>query len=221
MAEKYGTIPKKFTKEWFDYVWTYYKWHIIGTLLVILCTSYTLYECTHKTQYDTDVIYAGYKMFTDARAKEISSNLSAYADDINGDGQVLVSFRQINFSGDAGMEEMDYNMQMKLDLQLQTNAAYAYIFDDRETELMLSREEEDLIYLPVSEWAENMPSDDMLYTKNGVAYGVSLKDNEKIKALGINSDNLYMIVKQNYSDKEEEILKFENAKKLAAALIEK
>lgn len=219
MAEKYGTIPKRFTKEWFDYVWTYYKWHIMAPIIVFAFVGYTAYECTHRTPYDTDVIYAGYKIFTEGQTDEISKNLAFYANDINEDGQTLVSFRQINFSGDAGMEETDYNMQMKLDLQLQTDAAYAYIFDEKETKLMLEREEEDLIYLPVTEWASIMPSDDMLYSKNGVAYAVSLKDNEKVKALGINSDDLYMIIKQNHSKDEEEILKFENAKKIADALI--
>ena len=219
MAEKYGTIPKRFTKEWFDYVWTYYKWHIIAPVMVFIFVGYTVYQCANRIPYDANLIYAGYKVFTDNQTKEISSGLSQYANDINGDGDTLVSFRQINFSDSAGMEEMNYNMQMKLDLQLQTSEAYVYIFDERQTELMLGREKEDLIYLPVEKWADKMPSDDMLYTVNGVAYGVSLRDNEKIKALGINSSDLYMIVKQNYSDEEEEILRFENAKKIAAALI--
>ena len=34
MAEKYGTVPKKFTSAWWEYFWDYYKWHTIATVFV-------------------------------------------------------------------------------------------------------------------------------------------------------------------------------------------
>ena len=33
MAEKYGTVPPKYTAKWWQYIWDYYKWHIIITVI--------------------------------------------------------------------------------------------------------------------------------------------------------------------------------------------
>ncbi len=219
MAEKYGEVPKKFTSAWFDYVWTYYKWHIVIPLAVLLFVLVTVYQCTHRIPYDTEVIYAGHTVFTDNQMKEIPKGMAAYCDDVNNDGQTLVSFDQINFRDKPGSEELDYNLQMKLDLQFQRNKSFLFIFDKEETDLMLAREKEDLIYYPVSDWALNLPDDGKLYKKNGIAYGVSLADNEVIKSLGIRSEDLYLFVRINYSTEEDADIKYANAIKLANALM--
>ncbi len=218
MAEKYGVIPKKFTGEWFDYVWTYYKWHMIIPITVIIFTAVTIYQCTHRPKYDADVIYAGQTVFSDSQMKEIPLGMAQYCDNIDGDGETRVSFQQINFSRRAGSEEMDYNLQMKLDLQFQRNNAYLFIFDKTEADLMIGREEEDLIYSPVEEWAASMPSEDKLYMKNGKAYAVSLADNEVIKRLGIKTDDLYLVLRVNNGGEESEA-RYTNAKKLANGLL--
>ena len=44
MAEKYGTIPKRFTPEWWEYFWMYYKVHTIAITLVILAVAITVYQ---------------------------------------------------------------------------------------------------------------------------------------------------------------------------------
>ena len=219
MAEKYGTIPPKFTHAWFDYVWTYYKWHIIIPLAVILFTLVTMYQCTHRPQYDAELIYAGHVVFSDTQIDEIPAGLAQYVDDVNGDGEKTVFFQQINFSDEPGMEEMDYNMQMKLDLQFQRGETFLFIYDKSETDIMIARESAELIYLPVTEWADTMPDEDMLYTKDGIPYAVSLADNKKIKDIGINTDDIYLTLRINYSDSDDIAQKYENAKKLANALI--
>ena len=219
MAEKYGTIPPKFTLAWFEYVWTYYKWHIIAPIAVILFVGVTMYQCTHRPQYDTEVIYAGHVVFSDTQIEEIPQGLARYVDDVNGDGEQTVFFQQINFSDQAGTEEMDYNMQMKLDLQFQRGETFLFMYDKSETDIMIARESAELIYLPVTEWADTMPDADKLYTKDGVPYAVSLANNEKIKDIGINTDDLYLTLRINYSDGDKLAAKYENAKKLANALI--
>ena len=219
MAEKYGTIPPKFTVAWFDYVWTYYKWHIIIPLAVILFTLVTMYQCTHRPQYDAELIYAGHVVFSDDQTDEIPLGLARYVDDVNGDGEQTVFFQQINFSDEPGTEEMDYNMQMKLDLQFQRGETFLFMYDKYETDIMIARESAELIYLPVTEWADTMPDADKLYSKDGVPYAVSLANNHKIKDIGINTDDIYLTLRINYSDGEDIALKYDNAKKLANALI--
>ena len=219
MAEKYGTIPPKFTGAWFEYVWTYYKWHIIGPLAVIVFIAFTLYQCTHRPQYDAEVIYAGHVVFSEAQLNEIPQGFAQYVDDVNGDEKTSVFFQQINFSDQPGMEEMDYNMQMKLDLQFQRGEAFLLLYDESETDIMIARASAELIYLPVTEWADTMPDEDKLYTKDGVPYAVSLANNAKLKSIGINTDDIYLALRINYQDGDDMAAKYENAKKLANALI--
>ncbi len=220
MAEKYGTIPPKFTGAWFGYVWTYYKWHIIGPLAVIAFIAVTLYQCTHRPQYDSEIIYAGHVVFSQNQLEEIPLGMERYVDDVTGDGEQKVFFQQVNFSDEPGMEEMDYNMQMKLDLQFQRGETFLFMYDKSEADMMISRESASEIYVPVNEWAETMPSEDKLYTKDGVPYAVSLANNPKIKDIGINTDDLYLALRINYRDDKGKFAdKFENAKKLANALI--
>lgn len=204
MAEKYGTIPKRFTSAWFDYVWTYYKWHIIIPIVIIVFAMVTLYQCTHRTQYDCTVYYAGEKVFSEKQVQLIEAEAAKYIDDVNGDGEKLFDFQQINFQNTAGTEEMDYNLQLKLDLQLHTHSTYIFLFDKNEADLMFSRDGTDMTYLPVDEWADTAPSEDRLYKKDGTAYAVYIGESENVKNIGINTDDLYLTLCRNNDDKPEE-----------------
>ena len=44
MAEKYGVVPKRFTREWWDYFWMYYKWHTIAIAFVIIAVTVTIVQ---------------------------------------------------------------------------------------------------------------------------------------------------------------------------------
>lgn len=219
MAEKYGTIPPKFTAAWFDYVWTYYRWHIIIPIVAIAFAALTLYQCTHKIPYDAEVLYAGHAVFSDKQEEEIQEGLAKYCSDVNGDGETLVFFQQINFSDKPGTEEMDYNMQTKLDLQLHADEIYLFLFDKYEADIMIDRDSTELVYVPVSDWADKMPEEDMLYTKDGVAYAVSLAGNQKIKDIGINTDDIYITVRINNKEDDKSAAVFENSIRMANALI--
>lgn len=218
MAERYGVIPKKFTREWFDYVWTYYKWHIIIPIGVVIFAAVTLYQCTHRVQYDCNIYYAGEKVFTEKQVQGIESAMAEHIDDINDDGERLFDFQQINFNNEKGTEEMDYNLQMKLDLQLQTRSSHLYLFDKTEVDLMLARESVDLVYEPVDGWAMAMPSEDKLYTVDGTAYAVYVGGCERMKALGINTDDLYLVLCRHNDGKASDA-EYANYVKLANYLI--
>ena len=53
MAEKYGEVPPKFTKKWWEYFWDYYKWHVIITVVAVLIASVTIVQCaTSEIRYE-------------------------------------------------------------------------------------------------------------------------------------------------------------------------
>ena len=52
MAEKYGEVPPKFTKKWWEYFWDYYKWHVIITVVAVLIASVTIVQCATRPKYE-------------------------------------------------------------------------------------------------------------------------------------------------------------------------
>ena len=65
MAERYGTVPKKFTAEWWDYFWTYYKWYVITILFVVIAIGSTIYGKITEEKFDLTVTYAGNNMYSE------------------------------------------------------------------------------------------------------------------------------------------------------------
>ena len=61
MAEKYGTIPEKFTKAWWAYYWEYYRWYVIVPLVIIIAIGATIYSKVTEEKFDTTLIYAANK----------------------------------------------------------------------------------------------------------------------------------------------------------------
>ena len=65
MAEKYGEVPPKFTKKWWEYFWDYYKWHVIITVVAVLIASVTIVQCATRPKYDMNVVYAGHMNYSE------------------------------------------------------------------------------------------------------------------------------------------------------------
>ena len=58
MSEKYGNLPDKFTKAWWEYYWEYYKWYVIVPIIVIIAVILTIYAKVTETKYDITLTYA-------------------------------------------------------------------------------------------------------------------------------------------------------------------
>lgn len=67
MAEKYGTIPKRFTKDWWSYFWDYYKVHTLVTVGIIAAIIITIIQVRSTPKYDLYVTYVGDMYLTDEK----------------------------------------------------------------------------------------------------------------------------------------------------------
>lgn len=219
MAEKYGTIPPKWTKEWWEYFWYYYKWHTIITAFAVLFVAVTVVQCATKPQYDITMTYAGHKLYSDGEMSRMAEGLEQYIDDIDGDGKQSIFFQQLNFMDEPGSEEYDYASQSKLDIEFGNKRSFIFFYDKSELELMLERESALELYVPVSEWAEEMPDESLIYSKDGVAYAVSLENSVFLNENEIYCEDLYIMLRQNYYDDEENALAEENSARIANVLI--
>lgn len=219
MAEKYGTIPQKWTKEWWAYFWEYYKWHTLMTLFVVVCVAVTVIQCATREKYDITITYAGHKIYSDEEINRAVEGLSQYVDDIDGDGRQSIFFQQMNFMDEMGSEEYDYASQSKLDMEFYNDCSFLFLYDGTETETMLERDTVSEIYMPVSDWAETMPEEDLLYSKDGVAYAVRLDSSAFLEENNIYNEDLYILIRINYAEDEKNILAEESSIRIANALI--
>ena len=98
IMEKYGTVPPKFTKEWWSYFWMYYKWHTIGITFAALAIIVTLVQCATSIKYDTSITFAQPVAYETGQLDTISNDLSEIADDITGDNEKHIFTNSLQLS---------------------------------------------------------------------------------------------------------------------------
>lgn len=219
MAEKYGTVPPRWTKEWWEYFWYYYKWRVIIIAFAVICVAFTSVQCAMKEKYDLNITYAGHKIYTEEAIESLRDGVKEYIDDVDGNGKKSVFFQQLNFMGTAGSEEYDYASQMKLDLEFHNDCSFLYLYDASELETMVGRESASDIYVPVTEWADIMPGEGLVYSKDGVPYAVNLRDSGFLAQKDFYREDLYLLVRQNYKDDEKNISAWNSSVRIANNLI--
>lgn len=219
MAEKYGTVPDKWTKEWWDYFWYYYKWRVLFIAFAVLCVVFTAAQCAMREKYDLTVTYAGHMMYSEEEINRLTAGISEYIDDVDGNGEKSVFFQQLNFMDTKGSEEYDYASQSKLDLEFTNEQSFLFLYDAKELENMLGRDYADETYIPVSEWAQGAVDDSLIYSKEGAAYAVNLKNSAFFAENNIYSEDLYLVVRRNYKDDEKNVLAWESSVRIANNLI--
>ena len=89
MAEKYGTIPKKFTKECWSYFWGYYKVHTIVTIILVVAVASSIYSKVTAPKYDLTLGYVGNALIDEATEEKIKKEAGLLSTDVNKDGEVL------------------------------------------------------------------------------------------------------------------------------------
>lgn len=218
MAEKYGEIPPRFTKQWWDYVWYYYKWHIIITVIAVIVAAVTMVQCATRTKYDMNVIYAGHKSYSEEEINRLQELVSEYITDIDENGEKNVMFLPLMFSDNPGSEEYDYAIQMKLDMTFTEDYTYIYLMDKAQTELYLQREHVSDTFTPVDTFAD-ITETEIMCAIDGRGYAVSLSDSAVLKNNNIYCEDLYLLVVQNNKPDEKSVQSYEDALNTAKELI--
>lgn len=208
MAEKF-TLPKAFTKEWFGYVWDYYKYHIIAVIIAVVVIIFTVAEITGKIRYDANINYVSTDVIEIETSEKIANDCAEVALDTNGNDRVDISFTQLNFTEE---NTKDANLYIALNNRLMSTFMvedeFIYIMDEKMMNEVLSLEATEGVFLFASDWADDIT--------DGEVYGASLKDSTFLKKYGINTEELYILVRMNYkSDDKSLVVRHENAKKIA------
>lgn len=76
-------------KSYFSNLWFYHKWHILVGALILLMVGIATYQCATKETPDVNILYIG--DMDPGNRDEINEQISAYYNDIDGDGKKMLS----------------------------------------------------------------------------------------------------------------------------------
>lgn len=122
-------VPKTPKEKW-DNFWFQYKWYVIAITAVTVILAVLITQCATRTKYDLEVVYFTYTSVLDEQTNKIADYLTAYAEDINGDGEINVQVVNVSFSDKSGDSQYKYTMLTKLQAMIAGDEnAILYITD--------------------------------------------------------------------------------------------
>ena len=220
MAEKYGTIPKRFTKEWWSYFWEYYKIHTIVTIVLVAALSVTVYEKVTAPKYDLTLGYVGSQTIDIEKEDEIIKAFTDLTPDVNGNGESLLDLYNLSFSLDNQMDEFTMAMHNKMQLAIAVEEIYVYIIDEAHLMGYAGTKIEDCPFVELSTWLKR----DLKYNRysvEGKEIAISLAGNRYLETLGINSEDKYLCMRYYPRDDQKEQLEgYKAAIELANNILE-
>ena len=208
--EVYGEKPKKFTAEWWDYIWMYYKWHILSAIFAIFAITSAVTQCANRTEYDLKVTVVTENEVVFTQTDIMSEYTKKVIDDVTGNGIKDVLVTPINTGSQGGAEYQSAQMT-KLTVEMAIPESYVFIMNRHIADMAIENE----ILEETGNWAGDAESD---------GYVISLKGNERLREFGMNPDGeeLFVGVVSVFGDrqgKELEAKRQENGVKLARNLV--
>lgn len=218
MAEKYGVVPKNFTRAWWEYFWMYYKWHTLVTVFIIAAVAITVYQKATAPKYDLNVVYAGGGVIAEETIQSLTKELTPLIDDVNQNGEKLLNLYSMQMSG-SGDAEYDMAMQTKLTLTLSADEVYIYLMDGDVAAGFLSEDPSDCVFAPLDTWCTRDFSETAICSGD-VPVGVPLSEISAFDETPLSADDKYMLVRYApREDQKEQKAGYAAAIKLAEKLV--
>ena len=219
MAEFYGTSPKKFTKKWWDYFWTYYKWHVIGAVLLTIIFTVFLVGYFNSTKYDVTLTYAGPNYFTLQSSNDVMDKYSPLCPDVNKDGKKQLSFVDMTLYMDDPDLEFKNAVITSLQFSLLEEENYVYILHEDVIPKFVSSSAEVCLYAPVSDWLTVDVGDTQMYTAHDKNYGIRLSGSKILEEQGIDLSDHYLVIRHAPKSKKE-LVRYKASIEFANKLLE-
>ena len=223
--EKYGEIPKRFTKNWWEYFWDYYKIHTIATVVAVVAIASTISQCVNKIDYDLSIVTAGLPTLSQVGDETLCTALSELCDDIDGKDGTNVYISQIPMGVEGTDPEYEATLMQSFLIELGFGEGYIYLFSNECADSYLNRDDVVDSFLPVSDWG--IGDIDLEGRKiklyMGEVYALGMEGNSYLEDAGINTADCYMMVRYpryNEKDDEQALKRFENAKIAAKAIVQ-
>lgn len=195
MAEKYGTIPKTFTKDWWEYFWTYYKWYVLVPVFIIIAIVFTVAEKNSLEKYDLTLTYAGSSYFNEDTSAKIEEEFSAYCPDLDEDGEKKISFIQYNFTGETSDIEYEQALNNKLYLSLAEEQNFILIMNKEYAQRFAGDDSASSVFAPLGDWLDTPYEGKKVFSANGKTYGIALSEIPFFKELGADYEDHYLFIR--------------------------
>jgi len=187
--EVYGEKPQKFTAKWWGYVWDYYKWHIFCVLFIIFTLVTTLHQCATRPNYDLKVTAVTEQNLVMSQQEALQAYAEEFISDATGNGVVEAFVMPICMSDESDAQTIQAGYA-KFTVEVTMPEAYVFIM----SKVFADRIAESEIMETTDVWAGGSSDE----------YMVSLAGNEKLEALGIDTQELYLGVVKLFDDKKDD-----------------
>lgn len=205
--EVYGEKPKKFTAKWWEYIWEYYKWHFVTVLFIIFVLVTTLQQCATRPKYDLQITIATEQDLVLTQVDSLRADVESIVTDATGNGvnEVYIMPLTLNPEGDPQVMQVNHT---KFTVELSMPESYVFILSKTYADQVVGSG----LLESVDVWAGGESKEEV----------VSLKGNEKLAALGIDTEELYLgVVSLEDENKDDELEKarYENGVLFARHLL--
>ena len=198
MAEHYGVKPKMFTKEWWPYYWMYYKWYTITAVAIVAFIVMIIYDCVTKEKYDLKITYYGSNAYLSEMWEELDATLEEYIEDIDGNGEKNILMIPLVMSDKSEDMQMGQAAYTQYTMSFTDTLSYLYIYDQAQLDILIDEDIVNGTFLTTDKWLNSDVSEDsIVYGKNSKPYAISLKDSKIINSIGLNGEDLYVLVKDD------------------------
>lgn len=223
MAEKYGTVPKKFTKEWWEWYWMYYKWLTLGILFTLIVITVSIVSSCLAEKYDITLTYAGKSYHTDEVKEKVEEILSPLCADLDENGENSLYFSSLYLDTESKDVQQVQAMATKLAMALGEEETYIFLLTREIADSYKEESAEYIPFAPLENWVKSDISELDTYDAHGNSYGIAISELDIFKEIGIPTDDVYMFIR--YYPRKDQIKKqlkgYEASIELANKILEK
>ncbi len=226
MAEKYGEIPKRFSKAWWEHYWYYYKWHAGFVVLAAAVLAVTIGQCASRINYDITMAYIGCNYYYPQNLEIFCKAAEEVISDADGNGRTDANVIQMNVAKDGSASagtEYNNTVYSKIAVEFQAGETYLYLLNRQELDRLLNRDSAEQIFVKTTDIYDTEIADELLVKKDAAAYAVKVDGNKFLEENKFFSEDVYLAVRcmrKGDKDNERQRILYKNALDFAKHIVE-
>ncbi len=131
----------RFSKEWWQNLWFYYKWHFLVGILAVIAIVYTVVDFATRVNPDIFILFAGDYILTEEDSATLKERVESTITDINGDGKIVAQFIEIPLKLDSErVDETTAASNLQMQNQFITGEQHILVLDRELYNMYLAQE---------------------------------------------------------------------------------
>lgn len=118
--------------------WYYHKWHILAAVVAVMILFFAIRDMSRPVaDYEIGMITSEY--YPQQAVELLEKNIEPYAEDLNGDGRVMVQINSYTITSEESDPKMRLANLVKLDADLSSGTSLLFITDEESFETQQER----------------------------------------------------------------------------------